>query len=245
MSQECWIQGSSIRENILFGSPYDPDLYARVVYACALEADLSQLPHGDATPVGENGICLSGGQKARLTLARACYTRSQKSIFLLDDPLSAVDSHVAQHIFAHCITGLLGDKTRVLCTHHVKFLVDADLVIVLDSSGVVRESGRGRDIVPPYLERDNVHGISLGLSKRKQIELDEDESSSAPAPSQVISEDVIKKFNEQEEIKRDEEEKEHGVISYSIYMFYSKSIGLVLCFLTILFLALMQGRVLL
>lgn len=90
VGQEVWVQQGTIKENILFGKEFNPELYRKVIEACALSADLDSFPRGDITPVGENGLCLSGGQKARLTLARACYD-IEKEIFLLDDPISAVN----------------------------------------------------------------------------------------------------------------------------------------------------------
>lgn len=95
-AQEPWLFTGTVRSNILFGTPYDRDRYRQVVRKCALERDFSLLPHGDKTVVGERGQSLSGGQKARIGLARTCYRRA--SIYLLDDPLSAVDSHVSKHL---------------------------------------------------------------------------------------------------------------------------------------------------
>ena len=92
--------------------------------------------------MGENGICLSGGQKSRLALARACYAQTNKEVYLLDDPLSAVDSHVATHIYEQCINGILSGKTRIIATHHIKYLTNADLVIVVDQGRIV-EAGQG------------------------------------------------------------------------------------------------------
>lgn len=96
-SQEPWAYVASVRDNILFGSEYDPVRYQEVVRVCALERDLEQFPYGDQTLVGEKGVSLSGGQKTRITLARALY--KEADIYLLDDPLSAVDTHVSTHIF--------------------------------------------------------------------------------------------------------------------------------------------------
>lgn len=95
--QQAWIQNLPLRDNILFGKPFDKDLYEAVIDACALGPDLAILPHGDLTEIGEKGINLSGGQKARVSLARAVY--QNYDVYLLDDPLSAVDSHVGKHIF--------------------------------------------------------------------------------------------------------------------------------------------------
>ncbi|XP_074079822.1 ATP-binding cassette sub-family C member 3 isoform X2 [Macrotis lagotis] len=138
--QQAWIQNATLQDNILFGQPLDQKRYRGILEACALLTDLDVLPGGDQTEIGEKGINLSGGQRQRVSLARAVY--SDADIFLLDDPLSAVDSHVAKHIFDHVIgpDGVLGGKTRVLVTHGVSFLSQADFIIVL-GDGQVSESG--------------------------------------------------------------------------------------------------------
>lgn len=97
VSQQAWIQNCSLQDNILFGKPMQKALYDRVIVACALKPDLEMLPAGDQTEIGEKGINLSGGQKQRVSLARAVY--NDADIYFMDDPLSAVDSHVSKHIF--------------------------------------------------------------------------------------------------------------------------------------------------
>ncbi|RLN31274.1 hypothetical protein BBI17_009376 [Phytophthora kernoviae] len=114
-SQQTWIQNMTIRDNILFGFPYDKEKYQRVIEACGLLPDLQQFPGGDSTEIGQKGVNLSGGQKARVCLARACY--SDADILLLDSPLAAVDAIVQSQIFSDCICNLLADKTVVLVTH--------------------------------------------------------------------------------------------------------------------------------
>ncbi|XP_006177042.1 canalicular multispecific organic anion transporter 2 [Camelus ferus] len=138
--QQAWIQNCTLQENVLFGQALDPKRYHRALEACALLADLEVLPGGDQTEIGEKGINLSGGQRQRVSLARAVY--SNADIFLLDDPLSAVDSHVAKHIFDQVIgpEGVLAGKTRVLVTHGISFLPQTDFVIVL-ADGQVSEVG--------------------------------------------------------------------------------------------------------
>jgi len=106
------------------------------VQACALKRDFEQLQHGDRTSVGERGSALSGGQKARVALARAVYREAD--VYLLDDPLSAVDTHVAKHLFEGCVRGFLKGKTRVLVTHQVQFLKGADLIIVMNNGKIER-----------------------------------------------------------------------------------------------------------
>ncbi|XP_059613900.1 ATP-binding cassette sub-family C member 4-like [Phlebotomus argentipes] len=131
--QEPWVFAASIRQNILFGEEMDKDRYEAVIKACALNHDLEQFPAGDQTVIGERGASLSGGQKARVSLARAVYRRAD--IYLFDDPLSAVDAHVGRHLFDQVIgpRGRLGSRkiTRILVTHQVHFLKDADWLVVL------------------------------------------------------------------------------------------------------------------
>jgi len=128
-SQESWIFTGNIRQNILFGNAFDKQRYQEVVRASALEDDFAQLPHGDMTTVGERGITLSGGQKARVNLARALYR--QADIYIMDDPLSAVDSRVSRHLFDKCIKEHLKGKLRILVTHQLQYLPQADHIVVL------------------------------------------------------------------------------------------------------------------
>ncbi|KAJ3071937.1 Multidrug resistance-associated protein 4 [Rhizoclosmatium hyalinum] len=137
-SQTPWILSGTIRENILFGSTLDIEKLRRVIYACALEKDIELFEYGLETLVGERGVTLSGGQKARLALARACY--SDADLLLLDDPLSAVDAKVGRHLFNECLNGLLKDRARVLVTHQLQYVIGADHVLLLEN-GEVTASG--------------------------------------------------------------------------------------------------------
>uniref|UniRef100_A0A4W5KXZ1 ATP-binding cassette, sub-family C (CFTR/MRP), member 2 n=2 Tax=Hucho hucho TaxID=62062 RepID=A0A4W5KXZ1_9TELE len=138
--QQAWIQNATLRDNILFGYPLEDSRFQATLEACALGPDLELLPGGDQTEIGEKGINLSGGQKQRVSLARAAY--SQADVYLLDDPLSAVDSHVGKHLFEEVVgpTGILKDKTRILVTHGVSFLPYVDEIVVL-KEGCVSEVG--------------------------------------------------------------------------------------------------------
>uniref|UniRef100_H3GAE6 Uncharacterized protein n=1 Tax=Phytophthora ramorum TaxID=164328 RepID=H3GAE6_PHYRM len=137
VSQEPWIRNSSVKSNILFESAFDSERYERVLEASQLSLDLHALPNGDLTEIGERGINLSGGQKARVAVARALY-RSQYDILVLDDPLSAVDPHVAHAIFAEGITGLAKNKTRVLVLNsHYDLLARADMVVVFQDGQII------------------------------------------------------------------------------------------------------------
>uniref|UniRef100_A0A803TJ81 Multidrug resistance-associated protein 1 n=1 Tax=Anolis carolinensis TaxID=28377 RepID=A0A803TJ81_ANOCA len=147
--QQAWIQNATLKENILFGREARERQYNCVVEACALLPDLEVLPSGDQTEIGEKGVNLSGGQKQRVSLARAVY--SDADIYLMDDPLSAVDAHVGRHIFEKVIgpKGILKKKTRILVTHGVSYLPVVDTIIVL-SEGKVSEMGSYQEL----LQRD-------------------------------------------------------------------------------------------
>lgn len=136
--QQAWMQNGTVRENILFGEPFDQRQYDRVVAACALLPDFAMLPDGDGTEIGEKGVNLSGGQKQRISLARAAYSRTE--IVLLDDPLSAVDAHVGRHLLTQCINGIMKGRTRLLVTHQLHIMPEMDYILLLDQGQIV-ESG--------------------------------------------------------------------------------------------------------
>lgn len=137
-SQQAWIQNQALRENILFGEAYDSAHYRRVIAACQLLPDFAMLEDGDATEIGERGINLSGGQKARVSIARALYHARHANFLLMDDPLSALDVHVANAVFDHGLNGLAGDATRLLVLNsHYHLLQYADRVLVLESGQIV------------------------------------------------------------------------------------------------------------
>ncbi|XP_044044179.1 multidrug resistance-associated protein 4 isoform X2 [Siniperca chuatsi] len=134
-AQQPWVFPGTIRSNILFGKELNPQKYERVIRACALKRDLELLPDGDLTLIGDRGATLSGGQKARVNLARAVY--QDADIYLLDDPLSAVDAEVGRHLFEQCICGLLKNKPRILVTHQLQYLKAADQIVVLKEGHMV------------------------------------------------------------------------------------------------------------
>ncbi|XP_072319420.1 ATP-binding cassette sub-family C member 4-like [Eucyclogobius newberryi] len=161
-SQLPWVFPGTIRSNILFGKELNPQKYERVLKACALKRDMELLPNGDLTVVGDQGATLSGGQKARVNLARAVY--QDADIYLLDDPLSAVDAEVGKYLFDHCIRGLLKNKCRILVTHQLQYLKGADHIIALKEGRIMaqgtyqRLNGSGFDMVS-LLKSDEEQGL--------------------------------------------------------------------------------------
>uniref|UniRef100_A0A8D2LSN2 Multidrug resistance-associated protein 1 n=1 Tax=Varanus komodoensis TaxID=61221 RepID=A0A8D2LSN2_VARKO len=144
--QQAWIQNATLKENIVFGREVKESQYRRVIEACALLPDLELFPSGDQTEIGEKGVNLSGGQKQRVSLARAVC--SDADIYLLDDPLSAVDAHVGKYIFDKVIgpKGILKNKTRILVTHGVSYLPLMDTIIVM-TEGKISEMGSYQELL--------------------------------------------------------------------------------------------------
>ena len=137
--QTPWIMNATLRDNVLFGQPDNEERFREIIQACCLEPDLEMLPNGEDTEIGERGINLSGGQKARVSLARAAYSGAE--IVLMDDTLSAVDSHVGKRLLENCLLrGPLAEKTRVLVTHALHVLDKTDYIYVMDE-GVIVEQG--------------------------------------------------------------------------------------------------------
>ncbi|NXW02689.1 MRP7 protein, partial [Fregetta grallaria] len=230
-TQEPWIQFTTVRENILFGREYDPRLYEEVVEACALSEDLNILPAGDQTEVGENGVTLSGGQKARIALARAVY--QEKELYLLDDPLAAVDADVANHLMQKCILGVLKHKTRILCTHRTEFLEKADALLLVDNGRIVK-TGTPADILPlveafPKFKDMDKRWKDKGLflaSLRGQEEAIETEAEESTQNNHLIHK---------------EEEKKEGAVAFQVYKAYWLAVGSCVALSILFSLLLMQA----
>ena len=144
VAQHPWVVSDTIRANIIAGRPYDEERYQRAITASALVADLGSFVAGDATIIGERGVNLSGGQRQRVALARAVYAREE--IYLLDDPLSALDPAVANVVFDHLIERELADTTRLMVTHRLEYAVRADRVIVIEGGQII-EVGAPRELI--------------------------------------------------------------------------------------------------
>ncbi|RKP26406.1 P-loop containing nucleoside triphosphate hydrolase protein, partial [Syncephalis pseudoplumigaleata] len=178
LSQNPWILSGTVRENILFGNAYDDAWYQQVVHGCALEKDFALLAEGDSTFIGERGALLSGGQRARIALARAVYMRADMYVF--DDPLSAVDPQVARHLFDHALTKLLAGRPRLLITHQLQFTRHCDRVLVLED-GRVAAIGTPAELLGVDASSD--HAKSSFLHELRDYARQADQAASdAPSP---------------------------------------------------------------
>ncbi|GAB0093527.1 probable multidrug resistance-associated protein lethal(2)03659 [Sergentomyia squamirostris] len=209
-AQEPWLFESSIKQNIIFVEEFDEKRYHEVLKVCALERDLELWPHGDATLVGERGVSLSGGQKARVSLARAIYRKAD--IYLLDDPLSAVDTHVGKHIFEKCIRRFLADKTVILVTHQLQYLKDLKHIVLL-SGGQVEMQGSYDEIRQSNLES------FLGHSPD---ESQEPQSPTGERKLNTFNSQVDPEFKDDDECFEEKEEQEIGSVKWTVYMAFFK-----------------------
>ncbi|KAG8843875.1 hypothetical protein FRB96_003699 [Tulasnella sp. 330] len=184
-AQTPWLEHATIKENILFGAPLEEERYQAVIHACALEPDLKVLEDGDQTEIGSRGVSLSGGQKARVALARAVYARTKH--VLLDDPLAAVDSHTARHLYDNVLTGpLMEHRTCILVTHHVELVQPGAHYLVRMLDGRIDMRGTIKDL--------EAHGLLEGIVKDAALQIKGEEASGSKTPSddaETVAEAVI------------------------------------------------------
>ncbi|XP_078693313.1 ATP-binding cassette sub-family C member 5-like [Branchiostoma floridae x Branchiostoma belcheri] len=266
VAQQAWIMNASVRDNILFGEDYDQQRYEETVNICCLNHDLKVLPAGDLTEIGERGINLSGGQKQRISLARAVY--SNRDVYLLDDPLSAVDAHVGQHIFTHCIMGALKDKTVLFVTHQLQYLHLCDQVVLM-KDGVIAEKGEhsqlmaaGEDyarMIQGYMtshcdeeteEEDQPGNMKENNFTRQQSkDTGQQNCQSSVGSASSVAEYKINNKTEKQDVKEDlsgnltkKEEVESGSIGWATYSeYFMAGGGYVLSVLVLLTFVLLEG----
>ncbi|XP_077300828.1 ATP-binding cassette sub-family C member 4-like [Arctopsyche grandis] len=222
-SQEPWLFVATVKNNILFGQPYNHKRYREVVRVCALEKDFQQFPRGDQTLVGERGVSLSGGQRARINLARAIYREAD--VYLLDDPLSAVDAHVGRHLFNECISHYLKEKTVVLVTHQLHYLHGADMIVIM-KNGSVENTGSYDQLVSSGA---NFSSLLSSLQETKTVDVDDKTHTRTKlkrAVSQVSTASTTKSENDDENAEElEEEEQLKGKMSTSVYFSYWRAGG--------------------
>jgi len=228
VAQTAWLQNASIKDNILFGLPFDQERYDKVLYMCALTRDLEILEHGDATEVGEKGITLSGGQKQRLAIARAVY--SQADVIVLDDCLSAVDAHTAKHLYEHCLMGeLMNNRTRILVTHHVGLCLKGAEYIVALQNGEVAGAGHPVDVI-----KTGVLGEELSQIEEEQADIAEGTAVEGKVPELPMT--VTKKDRKDGDGKLTQEEvRAEGGVSITVWKTYFDASGGTVFWLGVLF----------
>ena len=215
-SQEAWIQNKTIRDNILFGNEFEEERYWEVIRVCMLRSDLDILPGGDLTEIGERGINLSGGQKARVNIARAIYSKAD--IYLFDDPLAALDQYVGKRIFEECIYKYLSGKTRIIVTNNQQFLSHVDSIFVLRDGKIIQE-GRFE-----HLMKESGYFKDEFMIDLKQTKMDQN---------------VVIDNNEEKIVKRkrliESEERAIGSVKFSVYKtYYGYAGGVLVIFLGVL-----------
>lgn len=210
VAQQSWVMNASVKDNVVFGHRWDPHFYERTVHACALVDDFSTLPDGDQTEVGERGISLSGGQKARLTLARAVYARSD--VYLLDDVLSAVDQHVGRHLIDNVLgpRGLLAGKTRVLATNSIPVLMEADFVALLRDGRII-EKGTYDQLMAMKGEVANLIRTANNEEEQSSSSLSEEDSKETSTTSSDESATVFGTGPDSPEGDADADEAQEGL----------------------------------
>ncbi|KAJ6886454.1 hypothetical protein NC651_026975 [Populus alba x Populus x berolinensis] len=228
--QVSWIFNATVRDNILFGSPFDSARYEKAIDVTALQHDLDLLPGGDLTEIGERGVNISGGQKQRVSMARAVYSNSD--VYIFDDPLSALDAHVGRQVFDKCIKGELSRKTRILVTNQLHFLSQVDRIILVHE-GTVKEEGTFEDL--------SNHGMlfqKLMENAGKMEEYEEQENNEIvdnKTSSKQVANGVMnnlpknvsgtKKPKEGKSVLIKQEERETGVVNLKVLTRYKNALG--------------------
>ncbi len=231
VAQIPWIENASIKDNVTFGLPYDDDRYRKTIEVCVLKKDLEMLTDGENTEIGANGINLSGGQKWRVTLARAIYSRA--GILVMDDIFSAVDAHVGRHILDKCINGeLCAGRTRVLVTHHVALVESTTKYLVELGDGRVLHSG----LLSELQEDGTLQTIKSQEQSQEEIQEEESQTSATTAVNSDDSTDgegieavveTLKKVPSISQAKKfvEEEKREEGAVRKHIYSTYLRDSG--------------------
>lgn len=266
--QQAWIQNCTLQDNILFGKTLEEERYNKIIDACALRQDLEILPGGDQTEIGERGINLSGGQKQRVSLARALY--SDCDIYFLDDPLSAVDSHVGKSIFEEVISssqGILMKKTRIFVTHSITYLSETDLIVVLKDGEIseigtynelLNMKGAFKDFITTYSNeidnedlpgvdselRENIINSTTELNQQKPSVKSNSDSSTRmrkrPGQNSDSNPGPVAGKSKSERLIK-EEKSEIGKVKWKVYSDYLQAIGLIMFSATIIFTILRQS----
>ncbi|KAL8468610.1 hypothetical protein ACS0TY_031707 [Phlomoides rotata] len=228
--QVSWIFNATVRDNILFGMPFEPAIYEKSIDVTCLRHDLEQLHGGDLTEIGERGVNISGGQKQRVSMARAVYSNSD--VYIFDDPLSALDAHVGRQVFEKCIKAELKGKTRVLVTNQLHFLSEVDRILLVHD-GMVKEEGTFEELsnsgilfqklmenagkMEEYVEEEEDVGKVIDKDSETAVNGFENEASKDgnQTKKKIGGKSVLIK----------QEERETGVVSWHVLVRYKNALG--------------------
>ncbi|KAL9224406.1 hypothetical protein vseg_000440 [Gypsophila vaccaria] len=227
--QVSWIFNATVRDNILFGAPFNSARYERAIDVAALRHDLELLPGGDLTEIGERGVNISGGQKQRVSMARAVY--SEAEVYIFDDPLSALDAHVGRQVFEKCIKGELSGRTRILVTNQLHFLSQVDRIILVHD-GAIKEEGTFDELSENGIMfqklMENAGKMEDYSEENQEVEKNE-EKAQKPVANGILDEKQSssdpKKSKEGKSILIKKEERETGVVSWNVLMRYKNALG--------------------
>ncbi|KAG8943314.1 hypothetical protein FRC04_002938 [Tulasnella sp. 424] len=232
-AQFPWLQHATIRDNILFRTPFEAARYDAVLEACALKPDLGIFAAGDMTEIGEKGVSLSGGQRARVALARAVYSRAK--VVLLDDPLAAVDMHTANHLVKKCFSGpLMKDRTILLVTHHVSLCLPAAAYIVELHNGAIYRQGSVQDLKERGQLEDVIATEDHPEAPESEPEEDGNEADQIAPDEDHTKAKALGKFIE-------DEHRAEGNVTLKTYLTYMRAVGWVPWSLTCLLILTMRG----
>ena len=237
VSQTPWVYSGTVRDNIVFGQEFYEQKYRKIIEVCDLEKDIESFTKRNLTEIGQRGVILSGGQRARVSLARAIY--SDADIYLLDDPLSAVDAKVGIHLFDRCIKDFLHGRIRVLVTHHLQFLKETDRVVVLRNGSVVFEGTYNR------VEEDRQVAGCFVPQENKDFKGEQNNNQRFS----VFIEDAFKSMSsarehhERVDLEDEAEDRMVGTVKWWLYWKYLRAaLPTLLIVSLIVFFALVQGK---
>lgn len=212
-SQKPWLFEGTVQQNVIFVDTYDETRYRTVVKICALEHDIQTWPHGDQTMVGERGYSLSGGQKARINLARALYRRAD--IYLLDDPLAAVDAHIANVIFEQAIRDFLQDKLCMLVTHQLKYIHQVEHIIVLEDGKITSQGHYSKELSEWFTSHQLSKDQKAPMDKMLEcVEKDEPQVRRTDTQEQTLPAE-----------RNVKEGQEDGTVEFKVYIDFLKSVN--------------------
>ena len=223
VGQEAWIQNNTVQNNILFYQPYNVEKYQKILDLCELKQDLNSLTGGDLTEIGEKGVNLSGGQKARISLARAMYC--DNDIYILDDPISALDAHVGKNIMHNCIINYLKDKTRILATHALQYTSFADRIYYM-KNGEINWEGTYEELIHQKFYSQFAEKINSKIEKNENKEnsnSNKEDTKINNNNSKINNKPLLNKGVVQRITK--DEGKEVGQINKKVFISYFSYIG--------------------